>query len=63
MAACSVALAITVAATVALHLQAVGSSKEAPMDTKLVHRKVVRTSILEAVQDIGTTAIGGVLAT
>jgi hypothetical protein len=59
MAACSVALAITVAATVVLHLQAVGSSKEVSMDTKLVHRKVVRNSILEAIQGIGTAAIGG----
>lgn len=63
MAACSVALAITVAATAVLHLQAVGSSKEVCMDTKLVHRKVVRNSILEAIQGIGTAAIGGVLAT
>jgi len=30
------------------------------MDTKLVHRKVVRNSILEAIQGIGTAAIGGV---
>jgi hypothetical protein len=29
------------------------------MDTKLVHRKVVRNSILEAIQGIGTAAIGG----
>lgn len=63
MAACFVALAITVAATVVLHLQAVGSSKEVSMDTKLVHRKVVRNSVLEAIQGIGTAAIGGVLAT
>jgi len=63
MAACSVALAITVAATVVLHLQAVGNSKEVSMDTNLVHRKVVRTSVLEAIQGIGTAAIGGVLAT
>jgi len=63
MAVCSVALAITVAATVVLHLQAVGSSWEVSMDTKLVHRKVVRNSILEAIQGIGTAAIGGVLAT
>jgi len=33
------------------------------MDTNLVHRKVVRTSVLEAIQGIGTEAIGGVLAT
>jgi hypothetical protein len=33
------------------------------MDTKLVHRKVIRNSILEAIQGIGTAAIGGVLAT
>jgi hypothetical protein len=63
MAACSLALAITVAATVLLHLQAVGSSEEVSMDTKLVHRKVVRNSILEAIQGIGMAAIGGVLAT
>ena len=63
MAACSVALAITVAAAVVLHLQAVGSSQEVSMDTKLVHRMVVRNSILEAIQGIGTAAIGGVLAT
>jgi hypothetical protein len=63
MAACSVALAITVAATVVLHLQAVGSSQEVSMDTTQVHRKVVRNSILEAIHGIGTAAIGGVLAT
>jgi hypothetical protein len=63
MAACSVAFAITVAATAILHWHAVGSSNEVSMDTKLVHRKVVRTSILEAIQAIGTAAIGGVLAT
>ena len=62
MAACSIAFAITVAAT-AIHWHAVGSSKEVSMDTKLVHRKVVRTSILEAIQAIGTAAIAGVLAT
>jgi hypothetical protein len=63
LAACSVAFAVTVAATAVLHLQAVGSSKEVSMDTKMVHRKVVRNSILEAIQGIGTAAIGGVLAT
>ena len=63
MAACSLALAIAVAATVFLHLQAVGSSQEASMDTKWVHRKVVRNSVLEVIQGIGTAAIAGVLAT
>ena len=63
MAACSLTLAITVAATVFLHLQAVGSSQEVSMDTKLVHRKVVRNSVLEVIQGIGRAAIAGVLAT
>lgn len=63
MAACSVAFAITVAATVFLHLQAVGRFKEVSMDTEMAHRMVVRNSILEAIQGIGTAAIGGVLAT
>jgi hypothetical protein len=63
VAARSLALAITVAATVFLHLQAVGSSQEVSMDTKLVHRKVVRNSVLEVIQGIGTAAIAGVLAT
>ena len=63
MAACSVGLAVTVAATVVLHRHALGGSKEVSMDTKMVHRKVVRTSILEVIQATGTAAIGGVLAT
>jgi len=63
MAACPIAFAITVAASVVLHWYALGRSKEVSMDTKPVHRKVVRTSILEAIQAIGTAAIGGVLAT
>jgi hypothetical protein len=63
MAACSVALAITVAATAFLHLQAVGSSQEVSMDRKPVHRKVVRNSVLEVIRGIGTAAIADVLAT
>jgi len=33
------------------------------MDTRLVHREVVRNSVLEVIQGIGTAAIAGVLAT
>jgi hypothetical protein len=33
------------------------------MENKLVHRKVVRTSFLSVIGDIGTAAIGGILAT
>ncbi len=33
------------------------------METKPVHRKVVRTSVLEVIRGAGTAAIGGILAT
>jgi hypothetical protein len=32
------------------------------MENKMVHRKVVRSSFLAAVEGIGTAAIGGLLA-
>ena len=63
VAVCTVGLAITVAMKMASNWHANGSSKEDSMETKQAHRKVVRTSILEAIQAIGTAAIGGVPAT
>jgi len=62
MAACTVGLAITVAMKVVSSWHANGSSKEDSMETKQAHRKVVRSSILSAIEAIGTTAIGGLLA-
>lgn len=62
MAACTVGLAITVAMKVVSNWRANGSSKEDSMETKQAHRKVVRSSILSAIEAIGTTAIGGLLA-
>ena len=62
MAACTVGLAITVAMKVVSNWHANGSSKEDSMETKQADRKVVRSSILSAIEAIGTTAIGGLLA-
>jgi len=63
MAACPIAFAITVAATVILHWQAANvSSKEVSMDTKHVHREMVRTSVTEVIRQAGTATIGGLLA-
>jgi hypothetical protein len=32
------------------------------MENKMVHRKMVRSSFLSTIEDIGTAAIGGLLA-
>jgi len=64
LAAGPVAFAITVAAAIALSWSgANGNPKEVTMETKTVHRKVVRTSVLQVIQGVGTAAIGGILAT
>jgi hypothetical protein len=64
LAACSVALTITVALRLALGRQnADGIVWEDSMENKAVHRKVARSSFLSIIGDIGTAAIGGLLAT
>lgn len=62
LAACTVALAITVALKMASNWHANGSSKEESMDTKKAYRKMVRTSVLITLEAIGRAAIGGLLA-
>jgi hypothetical protein len=63
MAACLVALAFTIAATVASNWHgALGSSQEVSMDTKVVYCKVVCNSVLEVTKAAGAAAIGGLLA-
>jgi hypothetical protein len=61
MAACLVGLAITVAAKLTSNWSGANGVKEDSMD-KAVHQKMVRGSVLSTIGDIGTAAIGGLLA-
>jgi hypothetical protein len=61
VAACSVALAFTVATQFFLHMADANAVQEVPMGMK-VYRKIVRKSMLEVLSGIGTAAIGGCLA-
>jgi hypothetical protein len=66
MAACSVDLAITIAAKLASNWSGANGVQEDCMDKmvhrKMVHRKMVRGSVLSIIEAIGTAAIGGLLA-
>jgi hypothetical protein len=61
MAACSVGLAITIAAKLASNWSGANGVQEDSMD-KMVHRKMVRGSVLSIIEAIGTAAVGGLLA-
>lgn len=64
LAACSVGLAITVAAKMASKwFGANGSSEEDTMESKSVRRKMVRSSFFGVIEETGTAAVGGLLAT
>jgi hypothetical protein len=66
LAACSVGLAITFAANLASHWTGANGitsiTEEDSMENETVHRKMVRDSLFSTVGDIGTAAVGGLLA-
>ena len=61
LAACSVGLAITVAANLALVWLGANEVQEVSME-KMVHRKMARISVLSFIEAVGTATIGGLLA-
>lgn len=61
VAACLIGLAITVAAKLVSNWWANDDVQEDSMD-KMVHQKMVRGSVLGVIGDIGTAAVGGLLA-
>jgi hypothetical protein len=61
VAACLVGLAISVAAKLASNWSGANVVQEDSMD-KMVHQKMVRGSVLSTIGDIGTAAVGGLLA-
>jgi len=62
MAACPIAFAVTVIAHLVSHWRDVPDYKEVSMDKKMVHRKMVRSSVLRTIEGAGMAAIGGLLA-
>jgi hypothetical protein len=63
LAACSVVLAFTVVVNAVSHWSdSTDKTEEGSMENKLVHLKMVRSSVLSTIKDIGTAAIGGLLA-
>jgi len=64
LAACSVGVALTFAARALSHSEVVnGGHKEKSMEIKTVGSMMVRSSFFGVIADIGTAAIGGILAT
>lgn len=61
VAACLVGLAITVAVRLVSNWQANGV-REDSMDKMVHQKKMVRGSVLSIIEDIGTAAVGGLLA-
>lgn len=63
LAACSVGLAISVVVNLVSHWSdSTDKTQEDSMDNKLVHLKMVRSSVLSIIEAVGTAAIGGLLA-
>ncbi len=63
LAACSLNLAFTVVVNAVSHWSdSTDKTQEDSMDNKLVHLKMVRSSVLSIIEAIGTAAIGGLLA-
>ncbi len=63
LAACSLGLAFTVVVNAVSHWSdSTDKTQEDSMDNKLVHLKMVRSSVLSIIEAIGTAAIGGLLA-
>jgi len=60
VAACSVGLAVTIAARLVSIWQA--KVKQEDSMEKMVHQEMVRGSVLSVIEAIGTAAVGGLLA-